>query len=277
MDSLQFDLRAASREYGTAPVPPPAVATTPFVFQQRAGELVDIADPQFFPTALEVPGMRTLISHLIDALVFFAHRLPLTCWLGLPTYQPRLLERIALALFHDDHPGFAGKPKRSQLPDLTGVAMRLFPTARAQYFGATHGIHARKQYRGKSAYSWVMVDSGDPATPWFARLLLLIALGHDHATRKTLAVVQYLEEFHPPRPHVIDATHYRYFGVQPDAIPLASIMQPVRLVTSPLRGAHDSLVFLALPFGVSASSTRIGWTYDDSDDGSSPSTSEGDD
>ena len=112
-----------------------------------------------------------------------------------------------------------------------------------------------------------MVDSGDREAPWFGRLMLLakVCLATVRGPWHDFALVWYVNEFHPQRELVIGARHFAFYGTRPDIVRLDSILQPVHLLPAPLQ-RQGKPVFVALPYGITHDSTRIGWTYEEEED-----------
>ena len=141
-----------------------------------------------------------------------------------------------------------------------------FPTAVATYYARKHRVHARQGHYGRASnHSWVMLDSSDVSNPWFGHLMLLFSARPQDAERapwQNFALVWYVQEKNMLRDHVLGARHFQYYGTQPEVVELAAILQPSLLLESP-KQHQERPVFVALPYGVTHDSTRVGWTYDE--------------
>ena len=149
---------------------------------------------------------------------------------------------------------------------ILGIQIRHFTSAKAKYYSKTHRVHARPAHYGRAQHSWVMIDSGEEQDPWFGRLMQLFCIGTlPRGPWWEFALVWYVNEFTPGREHVIGARHFTFHGSRPEIVQVESILQPAHLLPSPIK-SRGEMVFVALPYGLTHESTRVGWTYDEEED-----------
>jgi hypothetical protein len=80
-------------------------------------------------------------------------------------------------------------------------------------------------------------------------------MSDDDELKNNVAIVHFLDDVVKDRPTVIDATAFRYCGHRPQAVDVASIIKPVKLLATRTDSPRDSKI-LALPYGVTRDSIR---------------------